>query len=406
MRRYLALVSFSLTVVLASCGGSSPSIRSAPPSTMPPGPRARLHLRGASGSEGRASLAPAIYPLRSTKYVVDGPSADLGTSATVGRLVPRDVTESDVRRVAAALGLGAGSVVRTNNGFAVSGPDASLTVSLIGDDASVAFSRGGPMAGGGSAIGIAGAPGAATGSTLATTTTTTTTAPAATVPDPSAAETIAKSVLDQMGVLGAQQWTADVSTSGGVVVACPVGVPCPSAPPVVFDRTVTFDLVLDGVKVRGADWSVTVGAHGRIESVSGVWATEETVSSYPLRSTHDAFADLQAGKAHLVGPQPMMALGAPQIASPSPPAPTTPVVVHITGVGLGYATWDTFDGATAHVDVVPTYRFHARTTNDSATYDIEVLALDPAVFDIVNPPTSNAMPAPQPARAPATTPTP
>ena len=260
------------------------------------------------------------------------------------------------------------------------------------------------MAGGGSATGSA-APGAATGPTITTTTTTKPAAPSG-VPDPSAAEGIARNVLDRMGVLGAQQWDVDVSNSGGVAVACPAGVACPIVPPIVFDRTVTFHLVLASAKVQGADWSVTVGAHGRIESVSGVWATEQTVSSYPLRSTHDAFADLQAGKAHLVGPQPMMALGAPQIASPSPPAPTTPVVVHITGVGLGYATWDTFDGATAHVDVVPTYRFHARTTNDSATYDIEVLALDPAVFDIVNPPTSNAMPAPQPARAPATTPTP
>jgi hypothetical protein len=347
-------------------------------------------------------MAPAIYPLRKTKYVLDGRLADLGASATVFRLVPHDVTESGVQRLAAALGLDARSVVRTNDGFTVSDSDASLTVSLIGDNASVAFSRGGPMAGGGSATGSA-APGAATGPTITTTTTTKPAAPSG-VPDPSAAEGIARNVLDRMGVLGAQQWDVDVSNSGGVAVACPAGVACPIVPPIVFDRTVTFHLVLASAKVQGADWSVTVGAHGSVESVSGMWVTAKAVSSYPLRSTHDAFADLQAGKARPVGPQPMMALGMSQIASPSSPLPATPVVVHITGVGPGYATWDTFDGATAHVDVVPTYRFHARTTDRSAPYDIEVLALDPAVFDIVNAPPSIPAPAPQP--APATTPTP
>jgi hypothetical protein len=380
-----------LVVVIASCGGSSRAVRSAPPSTVEPGLHARLLLGGGSGSEGRASLAPALYPVRSTRYVLDAPLADLGAVATVRRLFSVHVTESEVRRLVAAVGLGAGVVARTADGLMVSGPDGSLSVSLVDDDAWVVFDRGGPIAVGGSTSGTAGGPATPAGSTAPRITAPT--GPSSVeAPNPTDAARIARGLLERMGVLGTQRWAVDVSNSGGVAVACPAGVACAQTRPVVFDRTVTFHRVLDGQTVEGADWSVTIGANGAVESISGMWATAEAAGSFPLRSTLDAFTDLQAGRTHPVGPQPMMALGATRIAYPGSAELQPPIVVHITGVSLGYSTWNAFDGAAEHVDIVPTYRFHARVTNDAATYDIEVLALKPGTFDIVN------MPVPTPRR--------
>src|SRR5690242_12520059 len=101
MRRLAVLLSVApaLGLVLASCGGSSASVRSAPPTTDAPGPRARLHLR-AEASEADSAGLPAIYPVRPTKYVLDQPLADLGASAIVRRLVPHEVTDADVRALA------------------------------------------------------------------------------------------------------------------------------------------------------------------------------------------------------------------------------------------------------------------------------------------------------------------
>ncbi len=330
-------------------------------------------------------MSPAIYPVRPTKYVLDGSLADLGPTGTVRRLVPHDVSDADARRVAAALSLEAARVVRNADGYSVSGPEATLTISLTGSSSYVTYGLGGPQAvGGSSGAGTIGSPTASSPSTVPPD-----------VPDEQATATIARALLDRMGVLGTEQWTVDVSNSGGVAVACSVGVPCPTVPPVVYERTATFSRVVDDTNVQGADWSVTVGAHGKIESVSGNWTAATTLGDYPLRSTRHVFADLQAGKARLVGPQPMTALGTPAISSPSS------VVVHVTGVARGYATWDAFDGANVHTDLVPTYRFHARAADGGTPYDIEVLALDPSAFDIVSPPTSVPKVIPEPAPAPA-----
>jgi hypothetical protein len=405
MRRLVPLVSLALApgLVLASCGGSSPSVRSAPPSTAGARPQSKLHLAAETESVGRASAVPALYPVRPTEYVLDAPLAQLAATATVRRLVPHEVHESDVRALATALGLDAGAVVRTNDGFSVSGPDASLTVSLAGGNAYVNYGFGAPGAvGGSSGSAGAGAP------TIAMLPTTTTTKPPD-VPDEGAVARIARALLDRMRVLGTEQWAVDGTDSGGVAVACPVGVPCPISPPVVYQRTATFRRVVDGAPLQGADWSVTVGAHGRVESVSGTWATAEFEGTYPLRSTDDVFADLRAGRTHPVGPQPMTALGVPEDArGPSSTIPA--LIVHVSGVSLGYAPWDAFDGRQMHVDVVPTYRFHASADGGATHYDIEVLALDPAAFDIGSPtppiPKGPSEPAPEPAPAPLPAPLP
>ncbi len=295
MRRLTALISVSLApgLLLASCGGTASSVRSAPPTSVLLGTRARLHLRAGSESADRAGL-PAIYPVRPTKYVLDQPLADLGASAVVRRLVPHGVTESDVRELAAALGLTDGVVVNGKDGFTVSGPDATLTVSITGGTTSVNYGLGGPGAVGGSsgassgsgvATGSVGAPDAPAGPdapTVSTPPPATTPAPVD-VPDASDTATIARALLDRMGVLGSEQWTVDVADSGGVAISCPEGVPCPTVPPVVYERTATFQRVVDGVDVAGSGWSVTVGAHGRVQSVSGTWAAAEPVNSYSLR---------------------------------------------------------------------------------------------------------------------------
>ncbi len=92
----------------------------------------------------------------------------------------------------------------------------------------------------------------------------------------------------------------------------------------------------------------------------------------------------------------MTALEEPALA-PGSPSAVTPVVVHVRGVALGLAPWDAFDGTTVHVDLVPTYRFHARADDGGSTYDIEVLALDPAGFDLMTPPDAMPKNVPQPA---------
>ena len=94
----------------------------------------------------------------------------------------------------------------------------------------------------------------------------------------------------------------------------------------------------------------------------GEWASPATVGSYPLRSTAEVFADLQAGTARYTGPQPMIAQAGP--AGADTPAdvttPTSPAVtVHVTGVSLGLARWDGIDSGATVVDLVPTYAFHA-----------------------------------------------
>ena len=83
--------------------------------------------------------------------------------------------------------------------------------------------------------------------------------------------------------------------------------PCPTGPPEASARTVTLSLMLNGTRVDGVDWSVTIGEHRRIESIYGEWATPAALRNYPLRSTAAVFTDLQHGTAKYVGPQPMMA---------------------------------------------------------------------------------------------------
>ncbi len=209
------------------------------------------------------------------------------------------------------------------------------------------------------------------------------------VPDAGDAVTIAQALLDNMGVLDGQQWAHDVTdTSTDVAIACASDAPCPEpAPGPVSERTVTFDLVIDGTRVPDVGWSVTVGSHRVVESLSGTWARPELSGSYSLRSTSAVFDDLQQGRARFIGAVPLAASsaaeGAP--AGGAEPGPIAPIETHVTGVSLGIARWDGTEDGHAVVYLVPTYRFHARAGD--STSDVEVLALDPAGFTIAPAPT-------------------
>ena len=82
--------------------------------------------------------------------------------------------------------------------------------------------------------------------------------------------------------------------------------------------------------VPGVSWSVTIGEHKHVESVSGTWAVPVDAGDYALRSTENVFDDLRNGKAQYIGPQPLVANDTPALAPDSSTLPT--VAVHITGV--------------------------------------------------------------------------
>ncbi len=395
-------------VVAAACGSAAQSGLDASTGTTSPPKRLELATAGA-GTPSAEGGASAIFPVRPTTYELDVKLPDLGPSALVRRMKGLPATSIDVQRFATALGL-QGSPTRTPTGWEVQGTEAMLAFVVTAGRTDVSYSLGVPGAVGGS-VGASGGGVTNGGSGSATTPVPSPPvdisqpAPPVDVPSSDEARTIARELFDRLGVLAGQSWSTDVNDSGGIAIACAVGVPCPSVRPEVFARTVTFTLMLDGTRVDGVNWSVTIGEHRRIESLNGQWAAPAPLGSYPLRSTAAVFADLRNGTARYTGPQPMRALsdaaatGAPT-SKMSPKLPA--VAVHITGVSLGIARWDAYDGGDAIVDLVPTYRFHARV-DGNASYDIVVLALDPAAVTFTKPaPKPEPLPAePMPAPAPA-----
>jgi len=425
--RLVPLLASTLAVVtIAGCGSSAAKQAAAPPM------RPKLALDRAAGDEARA----ALYPVRPVRYVLDGPLADLGADAPVYRLAGHAVTEADVARIADVLGLHA-APTRTEWGYEVRDGDALLNVETNGGTTWVDYSSAGNA---GASVG--GSPGAAGGAveTPATgeppvppPTPLPTTPPPVDVPSADDAARIAQQLLDDLGVLDGQQWTHDVSdtSTDGIGVSCAADTPCPPTPePVISERSVSYALVLDGAPLADVGWNVTVGGRGAVEAVSGTWAKPEPAGTYPLRSTADVFADLQHDRAQYVGPQPLA--GAAEIApdrihirgdsgvqqtpksrlmrigrllsdTGAAPDPATEQVVHITGVSAGRARWDGADGGQPAVYILPTYRFHAQVEGQPS-YDVELLALDPAGFTIAAlapPPAPGPEPAPAPAPEPA-----
>lgn len=448
-------------LVAAGCGsGASPH---ASPQTTP-----KLSLAKATARTGAADAAgaPNAMPLQLRHYVLDGTLPDLGAQAPVYRRTAHAVDIAEVNRLAAALGISSPATT-TIDGFAASDTDATLTVTTNYGATQISYYPGGNDVGGGSS-GSSGSspPSAGTGSEPADGGTSVAPpprdkpsavavpapndpgvtelpqklTPPVDVPNASDAEGTARALLDRMGVLDGQQWDSQVSDSGGIAITCTVGEDCSGTTQAVTARDVSFTLVIDGVRVSGVGWNVTVGERSRIDSVYGEWGSAEVLGTYDLRSTADAFAALQKGDANYGGREPAAIAddapvnaqvdpaGGPPTPADSvpddsqPPAslppdtipvdtqpvdttPVEPVDVHVTGVSLGLARWDAVDGNHNVVDLVPTYVFH--TTVDGNSSDVEELALDPAGIDFADP-ISPPIPVPQtgvaqPAPAPEST---
>jgi hypothetical protein len=347
--RFCGISSAALVLLVAgACGSGAQSARDASTGTTSPPKRLELATTGAATPSVEGG-APAIFPARPTTYDLDAPLPDLGPSALVMRMKAHPVSSTDVQRFATALGV-QGTPTRTPTGWeVVQGTEATLSFIVSDGGTDVSYSLGVPSVGasvGASGGGVSNGGVSSGGSGNATTPVPSPPAdialpvPPVDVPNADEARTIAREMLDRLGVLAGQNWSSEVNDSGGVAVACPVGVPCPTGPPEVYARTVTFSLMLDGTRVDGVDWSVTVGEHRRIQFLNGQWATPARLGTYPLRSTAGVFADLRNGTARYTGPQPLRALSdTAAIGAPTGTAtPTLPAVaVHITGVALGLA---------------------------------------------------------------------
>ncbi len=437
MQRIRPIPTASLVTVLMLAGCASPGGSGRGSTSPTPGTRLELAAPGqadsrqlGSGQLGSGQLdkdSPTYDPaiaVRPTTYVLDAALPDLGSDATVWRMQPHPVSASDVQRFADVLGLET-VPARTSTGWEVHGSDGWLSVVVGPGSVGVSYSQGGGVSSGsgGSSVGSA-VPGTAVdgpapepvrgGKPVPVTDASpppvappdlpsaTPVAAPSDVPSAGEASSIARDLLDRLGVLAGQDWAIAVSDAGGVAYACASDAPCAPPPPQVFARAVTFAPKVAGSVVSGGGWSVTLGEHGRVESVYGDWAAPADVGTYPLITTSAAFADLQHGRALYVGPQPMIADAVPPVRTGPDSAPSQtaePETVHITGVELGLARWDGYLDDQAAVDLVPTYRFQA-VSGDAARYDIEVLALDPSAITFHHP---VPMPKPLPAQPPSTT---
>ena len=443
-------------LVAGGCGSAASSDHAATRSAPP-----KLSLTKTSVATGAADARePGAPAMRPTTYVLDAKLADLGSTARVYRWTAHSVDVGEVDQIARALGI-SGAATATADGFQATDSDATLTVTVSNSTAQVSYYPGGAEAGGGSSgsspgsigTGIAQAGGSGVAPDGSTTgippaPTTVVTEPATTVPPPrfapvdvpsaNHAEAIARHLLDNAGVLAGQQWESEVTDSGGIAISCRVGELCTGVPGEVTARNVAFHLVIGGVRVTGVDWTVTVGEHSKIESVYGEWASATPLGTYGLRSTDDAFTALKNGDGNTGGIEPLQrgvpvnaqdtpAVG-PETSAASSGAPVTiepgtvhpvpapgdtgtiptipepkidPLVVHVTGVSLGLASWNAVDGNQNAVDLVPVYVFHTSTTDpaggDPSTSDLEQLALDPGAIQFAAP---IPVPVPEPAPAP------
>jgi hypothetical protein len=295
------------------------------------------------------------------QYRLVGLLPSLGASAPVARLLAPEIDAAAVARMARALGAET-EPVRTPEGFRVEGPTGTLDLSLGPSQASVGWTPGPPDAGAGAdpSSGAGAVPGCdpsegpcPTGPDTADGHSPDLTPPEA-LPPAAEAERIARNLLATLGVDTAG-WTVEV-TDAESGVACAPAEACEPAATVVFGRTVALQPQRDGIPVQGLDWHVSVGDRGRVESVWGSLATLEDVGSYPLRTSTEAFEDLQAGRDVIGGIRALAdAQLAPAIAPLEPGEPPASVVIEVAGVRLGYQVVSRPDDSGALL--VPTYEF-------------------------------------------------
>jgi hypothetical protein len=423
----------TLAVLVAGGCGSAASTDS---STRRPTPKLLLAKAGARVGPADAAAMPSGMPEQLTNYVLDGTLPDLGTQAVVYRWTAHTVDIAEVNRLAGALGIAAPATA-TADGFTATDANATLTVTTNYGATQISYYPGGTAGVDGSG---GGSSGSSTGDEKPVVTDPGVTplpeklTPPVDVPSADEAEGIARALLDRMGVLDGQEWNVEVNDSGGIAVTCAVGEECSGVPQTVTSRDVSFSLVIDGTRVSGIGWNVTVGERSSIQSVYGEWGSAVVLGTYDLRSTADAFAALKNGDTNYGGREPMAvddvpvkaqtepapavdtpAADTPAIDEPAlvpvppvslppvsePVEPVQPIDIHVTGVSLGLARWDAVDGSQNVIDIVPTYVFH--TTVDGTASDVEELALDPAAIDFANPIKPVPVPdklTPEPAPAP------
>jgi hypothetical protein len=412
----------ALAVLVAGACGSAATPNA---STSTSAPKLSLAKAGARTGAADAARAPGAMPIRPpANYVLDGTLPDLGRQAPVYRWNAHAVDVAAVDHLAAALGIDAPAIA-TVDGFSATGNDATLTVSTAYGATQISYYPGGRDVASGSSGSSDGSTGVSSppsdGVGVAPTEPGVVElpqklTPPVDVPNATDAEHTARELLDRMGVLDGQEWDTQVTDSGGIAISCAVGEDCSGTPRSVTARDVVFTLVIDGVRVNGIGWNVTVGERSRIDSLYGEWGTADILGTYALRSTADAFAALQKGDTNFGGGTPVAIddevpvraqvepagpavdlptkddappssepNGTEPAVDPVPPdtTPVEPIDVHVTGVSLGLARWDAVDGNQNVIDLVPTYEFH--TVLDGTTSDVEELALDPAAIDFANP---------------------
>jgi len=338
-----------------------------------PKPRGLAVLRLTAGGAGRDAAEPAMLGPE-PQYRLVGPLPDLGANAPVARLTAPDLDAAAVARLARALGA-PGEPVRSAEGFRVEGPTGALEVYLGPSQASVSWSPARPDAGVGTdpSTGAGAVPGCdpsagpcpdddTVGRRVPELT------PPEALPSAAEAERIARDLLATLG-LDTQGWAVEV-TDAESGVACAPAEACEPVASVVFQRTVALRPQRNGIPVQGLDWYVTVGDRGRVESVWGSLAALEELGGYPLRTTTEAFEDLQAGRDVIGGiralaearPAPDIAPGEPsgpsepgEPGAPPEPSPPEPVVIDVAGVRLAHQVIEQPDGSGALL--VPVYEF-------------------------------------------------
>lgn len=405
-----------------------------------PGALPKLSLTASAGpgatSLSRDSSARSSLALNVTyRYVVSGTLPGLASRAPVSRLVWPRVDAGAVRSWAKTLNVGGAEPVDEGRGrdWTVTGPHGILNV---GENASMAYfnyQSGSFTGGSGSSPGAEPQPDASKGSDSrgATSpdpqTTPGTVVPLAPItsdgqPSTSAAEpprpqdlpSIAdaraqgEQLLRDLGVLDGT-WKIAIEDGGSVGVSspsvCAQDEPCAPPPTQTFvtNRAVVAHRVIDGRRVDGLDWTVDIGDHASVTSVSGTLAKVEAVGDYPLRRTSAALDELRSGSGSgfpvpLGAPEARSTIGAsecgPAVDCAAPvldcpdTCPAREVTITITDVALGFQLWFGSDAAQPATYLVPMYHFIGHD-DTGAEWTSDVLALEDGQLA---PPTTPAAP--------------
>ncbi len=417
-----------------------------------PGPLPKLALTAGAGGGAAASLSEDTSARSSlaininVRYLVAGTLPDLASQAPVSRLVWPRVDASTVQSWAKTLNVGGTDPVNEGaaRGWTVTGPNGMLNV---GQNASMAYFnyQSGRFTGGsGSSPGAEPQPDVSKGSDSGSGTSPDpgidpgTVVPFAPITSdggpstvaepplpqdlPSAADarTQGEQLLRELGVLDGA-WEFEVSDGGSVGIASSACAPQEScAPPptqtFVMSRMVVAHRVIDGRRVDGLEWTVDIGDHGAVTSVSGTLAQIEAVGDYPLRPTSAALDEIKSGRGSgfpvpLGAPEARSAIGVPECgpavdcAAPVPDCPDTcparEVTITITDVVLASQLWFGSDATEPAAYLVPMYRFIGHD-DTGAEWSADALALED---NQLTTPATPATPEPFPIPAPAEPPT-